>query len=141
MQGGGIMIKEEKEQLKVYVSKNLIKQLKELVVAKYGKLRGGLSYEVEDALKNWIMAHSTQHDTKIVQSINPMPRVFQVFNQVKEQLKTTYGYLPQQTTIQHLTRAISIVRGGDKRTIRKWLQEFAKWKLIKEIAPGIFEVV
>jgi len=40
-----------------------------------------------------------------------------------------------------LIDAISAIRGTDKRTIRKWMDLFVKYKLIKWIAGEIFEVV
>ena len=126
----------------VYIDKELYEKLRTLVKAKYPYLRGGLSKEVEEALAYWIRLHTHRHTKKfVVERMNPQPKVFQVFEQVKDYLKRKYMFLPQQVTWRDLEEAISAVRGSDRRTIRKWITELLKWKLVKPIAPQVYEIV
>ncbi|RLI27582.1 hypothetical protein DRO58_04005 [Candidatus Bathyarchaeota archaeon] len=123
----------------VWLSKSLWKEFRELVFAKHGNFHGALSYEVEEALRNWLGLH-TQIHTKI-NSINPAPRAKQVWEQVKDYIRQRQGFVGQQVTLELLTEAISAVRGSDPRTIKKWLKEFQRYRLIKHIAGHVWEVV
>ena len=129
----------EKEQIKFYIERNLNKQLRELINRKYEKYeRGLLSAEINLAIAAWIDRHTQMHAGF---SINPRPRTAQVADAVKNYLTKKNGFRPQQVTLDELTNAISVLRGNDKRTIGKWLKEFAKWRIIKEVAPSVFELV
>jgi hypothetical protein len=129
-----------------YLSKKLVGEFRNLAFQKHGNLHGSLSYEAEAALGNWLI-QNTQNHTKqlIINKVNPAPKVFRVFTQIKSYLKEKYGYAAlisgQQVPRQHLVEAISMVRGVDDRTIRSWLRRFASAKVIKWIAGEIFEVL
>ena len=133
----------KKVQLKVYIDEEINKKLREIIVMKYRTLEKGLlSREVQEALAYWIRLHTQRHTGPVqLNKLNPHPKAFDVFEQVKDYLRKKYKYLPQQVTFNDLAEAISAVRGSDKRTIRKWLDEFLKWKLVKPIAPQVFELV
>ena len=83
------------------------------------------------------------HDTQIFEiknKVNPQPRVFSVYKNVKEYLKKQG--IEYQCTLEKLVEAISFTRGNDRRTVRKWLNEFSKYRCIKEISPGkIYELM
>jgi len=131
-----------KAQLNVLISEKLKNKLIDLVKVKYPSLRGGLSTEVENALAHWISLHTQKHtNSSQINKINPLPKAKVVFEQIKVYLKEKYGFPPQQVTYRDLEEAISMVRGSDKRTVRKWMNEFIKWKLIKHIVGQVYEIV
>lgn len=138
---------EDKVQLKVYISKKVVDELRMLIMHKYDRyVRGLLSHEVELALQNYIAefrrTHTNAHKISVSERSNPFPKVRIVFEQVKEWLRENYGYTLFDTIPKrHLIDGISAVRGSDPRTIRKWLREFEKAKLIKWISYGAVEVL
>jgi hypothetical protein len=75
---------------------------------------------------------------------NPTPKVVNVFLQVKDYLLKNW-YLElipgQQVARVHLEKAITAVRGGDKRTIEKWLNIFIKMGLVKPITSATYEIL
>ncbi|MEM0309244.1 MAG: hypothetical protein QXP68_04245 [Thermosphaera sp.] len=136
----------KKRRVTVHIREDLWEEFKRLAYAKNPDFYGALSHEVEQALQAWLAQHTQKHAGRlIVNKQNPQPKVYETFLQVKEYLKNTYGYgaiVPgQQIPRRHLIDAISAIRGTDKRTIRKWMDLFVKYKLIKWIAGEIFEVV
>ncbi|MEM1710564.1 MAG: hypothetical protein QW820_06710 [Sulfolobales archaeon] len=130
----------------VYIDENLYKEFRRLVFSKYENFHGVLSREVEHALRAWIAMHTQKHtNLKVINKPNPQPKVYEVFQQVKEYLKKVYGYddvgTERQIPRKHLIAAISAVRGTDARTISKWMDLFMKYKLIKWIGGEVFEVL
>jgi hypothetical protein len=77
--------------------------------------------------------------------VNPPPRTAKVWAQVKEYLRERFGYEVVISGVQiprkHLIEAIIAVRGGQERTIRRWLREFEAFHLIKWISPQVCEVI
>ena len=133
-----------KRQLGIYVSEEIDKKLRELIFLKYGYYeRGLLSKEVEEALRYWLGLHTQRHTNQpyVLNKVNPAPKARVVWERVREYLKSKWGFTPQQVTYADLAEAISAVRGNDPRTIRKWISEFMKYKLIKPIAPNVYELV
>ena len=102
-----------------------------------------LSYEVENAILNWLALH-TEAQTPLNRTIpNPEPRIAVVFYQVKNYLLNHfYESLPLGYQVQkkHLDEAIMAVRGSDKRTLQKWLRIFVKFHLIKHIVGNLWEI-
>ena len=129
--------------LYIVIDEELNKKLREIISLKYrGFSKGLLSREVEEALAYWVRLHTHEHTKLAVNStVNPHPKVYDVFKQVQEYFRRKYKYLPQQVTYRDLEEAISAIRGSDKRTIRKWIGLFLKWKCIKMITPNIYELV
>jgi len=137
-------IPKDKAQLHVLVSKDVVRDLRELVRMKYESLRGGLSWEVEQALRAWLAAQKI--GTKFLATkLNPQPKAAAVWEQVKDWLKKTYGYVGFMTGVQiprdHLVAAIASLRGCHPRTIKTWLENFQRYGLVKQIGPKVYEVV
>ena len=132
-----------KKLLQAYVSEDLLKEFRELAFRKHGVLRGALSWEVEEALKNWLALNNTHKCTQI-KPLNPGNKILKVYNQVKEYIKEKYYYgtlMPHsQVPRKFLVEAIMAIRGPDKRTVRGWLDRFMKFKLIKYLGGEIFEM-
>jgi hypothetical protein len=140
------MKKEDKVQLKVYLPKNLVEELKRLAFSKYGNFHGALSFEVEQALGVWLATHTQNHTKQLVMNaINPQPKVYKVWNQVKAYLKEKFGYnaivTQQLIPKKHIIEAIAAIRGDDERTVRKWLENFQKFKLLKWVGGEVYEVL
>jgi len=137
--------KENRVQFKVWISKELNKKFRELIALKYKTYEKGLlSWEVEQALMNWIALHHAKHTNAQIPEPNPPPKVFKVFRQVKAYIEKEYG-----TTLERgahigrplLEKAIMAIRGSDSRTIRHWLETFHKFELIKPITAGVWELL
>jgi hypothetical protein len=136
----------DKEMICVYIDKSLAAKLRDLVKMKYEKFSGGLSKEVEDALRSWLAAHTSS--TQILASkANPQPRTARVWGDVRAYLTRKYSkYYPavlSGMTIPegYIVEAICALRGDDDRTVKKWLGKFEKYHLIKRIGPAAYEVV
>ena len=125
----------------LYVDRELWAKFKRLALEKHGNFHGGLTAEVEEALRNWLSAHTKDtQNFEIKNRVNPQPRVFSVYKNVKEYLKRQG--IEYQCTLEKLVEAISFTRGNDRRTVRKWLNEFVKYKCVKEISTGrIYELL
>jgi hypothetical protein len=139
--------KETKLLLRVYVPEEVYKAIRDLAWEKYGRFRGALSYEVEQALRVWLAHHAGERAQKahILETANPRPKVAKVFSEVKQYLEKEFGYaaiLPgQQIPRKHIILAISNVRGPDPRTVRKWFDAFVANKLLRMISPEVYEVI
>jgi len=133
----------ERVKLGVFIDRKVVEKLRELISLKYKKYEKGLlSYEVEQALRNWIALHTNTHKISIP---NPPSKTAIVFAQIKSYLETNY-YIDglrtgMQIPVKHIVEAIASVRGGDRRTIRRWLKEFERYKLIKPITHKLYEVL
>jgi len=135
---------EEKEKVGLFISRSVMEKFRALIQQKYEKYEKGLlSYEAELAFRNWLALH-TNAQTRLIKP-NPKPKVALVFAQVKEFLASNYYFdsiTPgQQVPLTHLENAIRAIRGSDPRTIKKWLQAFRKFKLIKPITGNLWEVL
>jgi hypothetical protein len=129
----------------VFINEDLMARFRKLIMEKYNKYEKGLlSYEVENALRYWIALHTNAQNTMTKNKPNPTPKVISVWMQVKEYLlKNWYMELipGQQVARVHLEKAITAVRGGDKRTIEKWLNTFIKMGLVKPITSATWEII
>jgi hypothetical protein len=130
--------------LRAYVSRDVSDRIRDLAWAKYGRFRGALSYEVEQALRAWLAQHA-QDAHKNLEAVNPQPRAVTAFNRVKKYLEDRFGYAAiitgQQIPRQHLAEAIAAIQGVDNRTFKKWMDAFTRFKLIKYVGGEIFEVL
>lgn len=127
----------------LYIDEHIWKEFRRLAFMKHESFHGALSYEVEEALRNWILLHQSQHAQKPCK-INPVPKVHKVFMEVKRYLKEKYGMLMmsgQHISRRFLVEAIMATRGIDPRTVRKWIRLFLEYKLIKHISGELYEVV
>lgn len=123
-------------------------EFKRLAYAKHGDFYGAITYELEEALLNWVIQHTQKHTKQLtVGKVNPSPRVYSVFQEVKKYLNDKYysGTLisgaGQQILRNRIVEAISAIRGTDPRTIQKWMKAFLNFKLIKWIAGEVYEIV
>jgi len=135
---------EERVKIGFYLNSSTIEKFRKLIQMKYKKYEKGLlSYELENAILNWLALH-TQAQTRLNGSIpNPEPKVAIVFLQVKNYLLTHFYEslsLSQQVQKTHLDQAIMAVRGSDKRTLQKWLRIFVKFHLIKHTVGNLWEI-
>ena len=133
--------------LYVYIDEDLNKQLRTLIIKKYGEYRRGLlSAEVENALRVWLSTHkSTQtQELTVLRPANPIPKYWRVFQECKKFIEQRYGVdfkEVYQIPLKFMVEAIQFTRGSDKRTVRKWLRVFEEQHLIKFISPGVIEVL
>jgi len=60
-------------------------------------------------------------------------------------LRVRFGYELVVSGVQiprkHLVEAIVAVRGGQERTVRRWLREFEEFHLVKWVSPHVCEVM
>ena len=100
----------------------------------YGKGRGGISYVVEEALKQWLYPrlHTQTHT-------NPKHSVRLIYGQVVEAVKNILCFpeKPKEVPEKILDLAIAEVRGSDPRTVEKWKRVFRQQGLIK-FAGGFY---
>jgi hypothetical protein len=134
-----------KRSIHIWISSEVDESLRKLIVKKYGRYEKGLlSREVEEALTNWILQHRGEREISEVKTLNPPSKVYRVWRDVKDYLLKKYyqDLSPTQTiTEKHLVEAIKAVRGSDPKTVRKHLNDFQEFKLIKHIAGAIWEVL
>jgi len=131
--------------LHVLLPESLLREFREMIALKYKTIaRGLISWEVEQALRNWIALHRDEHTDAQIAPPNPPANVFKVYRQVKDWLEKHYDVeLEKGAHISRiiLERAISAVRGGDRRTIRKWMKLFHEFELIKPLTAGVWELL
>lgn len=135
-----------KRKVNLYVEERLWEEFKRLSFSKHGKFHGALSGELEQAIQSWLAQHTQNHTKQlVVNKVNPQPKVYRVFAQVKEYLKQRYGYAAivpgQQVPRKHLVEAIAAIRGSHPQTIESWMNNFVMFKLIKWIAGELYEVI
>jgi len=129
----------------VCIDEKLYREFRDLVRQKHDKFRGALSYEVEEAIRHWVLLHTQNTHKTEMGKFNPEPKVNRVFRQVKEYMIRRFGYIylgsGSQFPRRHIVEAIAAVRGDDERTINKWMKRFIDAKLIKHIAGEVWEVI
>ena len=135
----------EKVKLQAWIPNNLDANLRTLIHQKYQKYEHGLlSYEVEMAIRHWLSLHTETQTTIDTKPPNPTPKVQLAYMRVKEYLLSPAPGSPhyfqivpgQQVPRVHLFRAIANTRGGDPRTIEKWMKLFKQNGLIKPVNTG-----
>jgi len=148
----------KKVKVNLYIDEELWKEFRKLVWMKHERFWGVLGYEVEQALRLYIVAHTNSHTLSSesmklirtfspylslsIQKVNPPPRVLSVYYSVRDFIRKKYNVpLIQQATRRDIQEAISYVRGSDPRTIRKWFTTFLKYKLIKHVGGEIYELI
>jgi len=141
------MPKLSKNKVGIYIvlDEEIEKRLRELIARKYERVEKGLlSYEVQQAIQSWLALHTHAHTREINQKANPPPIVDSIYRRVRRNLAEKYGYSLNET-IQapriHLVNAIMGVRGVDERTVKKWMNKFTEFKLVKHIAGELYELI
>lgn len=132
----------EKVRLQVYIPASLNEELRRFLVEQYGSYHHGLlSFEVCQAIQSWIGTHKSTQMQFVRKTVNPIPNVFLIKEQVREWLKERFGYdHVYKVPKKQLILAISALRGTDPRTVRKWIKLFERYKLIKWITPNVVEI-
>jgi hypothetical protein len=134
-----------KVQIHIWLTPEISLNLRNLIQNKYGKYqRGLLSFEVEEALRNWMALHTSAQNTLVTKAPNPNPRVMRVWIEVKRYLLANYYeelHTGSQVQRRHVENAIMNVRGKDPRTMKTWLKAFYKMELIKPIAGEVWEIL
>ncbi len=130
----------EKVKIGLYIRKDVDQQFREYIAQKYGTVeRGLLSFEIEQAMQAWVGTHKSVHALELT-APNPLKKVYEVKEQVKEYLRNQMGYMDVfQVPLVHIGEAIGAVRGTDNRTIKKWLATFEKYHVIKRLSPHVVE--
>jgi len=133
------------KQFNVWLPEELIREFRELIALKYRSVeRGLLSWEVEQALRNWIALHKAGSTEEQMIPPNPRVDIFKVFLQVKQWMETELGCDLEKgahISINLLRKAISAVRGSHPKTVRRWLKLFHEFGLIKPISAGVWELL
>jgi len=134
-----------KFKLQCFIDEEVNEELRQLIHEKYKYYEHGLlGFEVEQAIRTWIAMHKEAQGVKILNKTNPRSAVGRIFLQVKQYLLDNYyDDLHPGVTIplRHLEEAIMAVRGGDRRTVRKWLELFHRFGLVKPITQAVWELV
>ena len=120
---------------------SLFIEFREFLAQKYGLVAKGLiSSEVELALESHMADHRTHtNGTKDMVTPNPTPLVFKVKEEVREYMKSQFGYdVIYQVPSKHVIEAICMTRGSDDRTWKGWMKKFQKFKILKWI--GVSQV-
>jgi len=137
--------KEDLEQLHLWIPRSVVRRFRELIAVKYRAYEKGLlSWEATQALQHWIELHMGEHTRAQIPKPNPPANVYKVYLQVKNWMELEYDRefeRGNQVGTPILEKAIATVRGGDRRTIRKWLKLFHQFGLIKPITSGVWELL
>jgi hypothetical protein len=136
----------------IYIDKEVMRKFRELVKMKHEFLHGALSYEVEEALRHWIMEHTRTKQPATTSAggvkleaskYNPPPRYLKTWFQVKDYLEDVLKYdfnYTRHLLHEDLVKAVAAVRGSDERTLRKWPRVFEEYGTLKRVSPKLYEV-
>jgi len=140
-------IPEGKRQLNVLISEDLYKKLVEVATSRYGRAHGALSATVEEALTMYFgylekeergespptphthrqNTRSSKHSRKLLGD----KKVYETYQQVMALLREVKKEdVVCEINEYELTEAIRRVRGGDPRTIERWINDFLRYGLM-----------
>lgn len=123
----------------VRIDEDLLQQLKQFVLSKYGKLYEVLGVEVQNAIAHWIgeqglISHTNSH------KINPgIPRVQGKIDGIIAWLRDA-GY-SNQFSMNSWKQACIHTVGSDQRTVDKYLHLAKNLGRVKHYAGAIWEIV
>ena len=117
--------------IEAVVDKALAEKMRSIAYEIYGERRGALSYTVEEALKTFIKLYENKQV-----SINPHNSIDAYWKQILEYIKKKHGDMltPYEIIEPDLVEAITMTRGADKRTVKKYLETFLRLGYIKHVA-------
>jgi len=126
-----------KEPMLVWISKDLKDKLYTIVKAKYQGLRGGLSLEVENAIKFWLERHAHTNAHKTFD-----PRL----SRIEQKLMAILKIMKDEGIVRQFSKrdfevACARVAGSDPRTIKKYLQWAQRLGLIRHRVGAIWEMM
>lgn len=132
-----------KSSLTVLLRQETLTNFRKFISQKYGKYKGGLlSLETELAIQSYLSEHKLDTNTYTTSVPNPLPNYQIVKEQVREYLKTRFGYTQTfQINKNHLIQAIGAVRGQDNRTMRKWMKIFENNGVLKFLGTNQVELI
>lgn len=146
----------QKSQTTISISKEVLTNFRIFLAKKYGKYEKGLlSNELEQAIVNWMTLHAkTQtfstpdvHTDFALTKPNPPNKVRLSFEKVKKWLTSADGpgYIElttgQHIPLIHIIQGIKASLGEDRRTVKKYLDLFEEFHLIKHIGGAMWEVM
>jgi len=109
-----------KKGIYVYISESLYSRLWGYIKEKYEEnVHGALSLEVENALEKYldfVRLHTNTHKNLHVELARSHRYAVQIINYLRDK-----GF-HSQCTKKDVFEAISVIRGSDNRTLRKWLR-------------------
>jgi hypothetical protein len=117
--------------IEAVVDKALAEKLRSIAYEIYHGRRGALSYTVEEALETFIKLYENKQV-----SINPHNNIDAYWRQILEYIKKKHGDMltPYEIIEPDLVEAITMTRGADKRTVKKYLETFLRLGYIKHVA-------
>ena len=102
-----------------------------------GSIHGALSIEVQNAIAEYLKIKHAQIHTR---PLNPRaPMVHRICREIVQKLKDE-GFI-NQVSRRVLTKMIGEVRGTDRRTLRKWLEQLEKNGYIKSVGTYTWEIL
>ena len=139
-----IDLSSEKVKVCLSVSRKLFQQYRQFLAEKFGEMRKGLiSSEIENAIAVYMAEHERHTHTEQkheIKSPNPTPRVQKVRESIKSYLQFEFGYdVIYQVPLTQVKQAIAMTRGTDERTIRKWLDTFEEYYLMRYVGANMVE--
>jgi hypothetical protein len=142
-----LVVKEEKGQFNLFISRNVIDRFKRMVALKYQTIEHGLvSYEAEQALNAWLAMIGTQTQSTQAgltnKKGNPIPVIHNLKAAIKDYLMNTGRYQdePQFVPDKLLVEAISAIKGTDLRTLKKWTKLLQQYDCIKQVGVHQWEI-
>ena len=98
---------------------------------------GALSVEVQNAVVEYLRIKHAQIHTR---PLNPItPTVHRICREIVQKLKDE-GFV-NQVSSRVLAKVIGEVRGTDKRTVRKWIEQLEKNGYTKSIGTYTWEIL
>jgi hypothetical protein len=120
--------------LSAYVSEDLLKKVKEMAMAKYGRLHGALSCAVEEALRRWVWEELRGEQGH---------QIREAWSRVREYLETVQKYdlkFTRQVLVDDVVNALKVVVNADDKAIEGWLKAFEGSGVLKRVSPKVYEV-
>ena len=127
-----------KRLIQAYIDEEIYRRFYKLVKDKYEGLRGGLSAEIQEALRHWLDLHDSSAHVKT--HMNPgMPRAQLKVDAIIRWLRE-HGVTLQFTPKEWEMACINTV-GSDPRTIRKYLKLAERFGRVKHVVGSVWEIV
>jgi hypothetical protein len=120
--------------LVAYVSEDLLRKFKEVVVAKHGSLHGSLSYAVEEALKRWVSEQLRGSQGR---------RVGEMWSLVKDYLEGRLKYdlsYARHVHAEDVVKALKGIVGSDDKAVSEWLKAFEEFGVLKKVNQKLYEI-
>lgn len=120
----------EKRRIDILLSKDVAEKLFAEASRIYGRGRGGVSLLIETLLREYFKNRSIELPSSFGKSVREV--FLQVLRKIAEYRNDSVEDI-LDVPEKELTRAISEVRGSDKRTVKKWIGIFIQNNLLEYI--------